>query len=155
MTAVLVFLFCNILITIRQGRGHEYSNLYGNTTQISLGFTADYFLQLSKSSVHFWPTLYVNVGHKLALVFSIPETLLLVVARYAYGWVHVLAMKKDLPRRRLKTAGATYAEFAQQCESYHKHPFTSFRNADLSQERAQSESDDGVQPTYHTIDSSK
>ena len=33
-------------------------------------------------------------------------------------------MKKDLPRRRLKTIGATFTEFEQKCENYDKEAFT-------------------------------
>ena len=33
-------------------------------------------------------------------------------------------MKKDLPSRRLKTIGATFAEFEQKCENYDKEAFT-------------------------------
>ena len=39
-------------------------------------------------------------------------------------------MKKDLPRRRLKTIGAIYPEFATKCENYDHSAFTSERLPD-------------------------
>ena len=50
--------------------------------------------------------------------------------RFSYGWIYFLAMKKDLPRRRLKTIGAIYPEFAAKCENYDHSAFTSERLAD-------------------------
>lgn len=145
MMAVCMFLFCNVMITVRNGTSHLFADQYGDSIQIMFGATAESLFQGTRDAISYWPLLSINSSDVLVVV-SIPELLLLILARYAYGWVHVMALKKDLPRRRLKTAGATFGEFAAKCEGYHKHGVTSTRNV-----RASGEFDDTVRGLHATL----
>eukprot|EP00656_Telonema_subtile_P003627 TRINITY_DN11654_c0_g1_i4.p1 TRINITY_DN11654_c0_g1~~TRINITY_DN11654_c0_g1_i4.p1 ORF type:complete len:936 (-),score=191.35 TRINITY_DN11654_c0_g1_i4:271-3078(-) len=128
VTAVFMFLFVNTLITVkRSGLFTDHTHAGDQAkTQILFGATPETLFQGTKDALNYWPMLSWSTD-ELLVVISIPELLLLIIARYSYGWVYFLALKKDLPRRRLKTIGATYGEFARKCENYDKEEFTSTR----------------------------
>ena len=78
--------------------------------------------------------------------------------RYAHGWVHFQALKWDIPRRRLKTIGATFSEFARKCENYAKSGFTSTRQDDdeyFGDDESYSTLDEDGNPIFISRDDSK
>jgi len=123
VTAVFMFLFVNTMCTMKTS-GQFLGD--GAKLQFYFGATPETLFQGSSNTLNYWPMISINLKSFL-MVISIPEVLLLILARYSYGWVNFLSLMKDLPRRRLKSLGATYSEFARCCENYDKLSYTSTR----------------------------